>query len=198
MADLENEIKNAPTPEQIKESSPVAVKTETVKEEIAEEKFVSAPAEPKSSAPAAAAPVVDKTAADRIAAEQKAIKKAEKEQAKKQAKIDKKAKQAAEFQAKIEQCPKDYRPVTTGVFFWCGLLCVLPVIGIVFTILFALIPRNKNFKNFARALLAWYLIFFIVMLVFALVITLVMGQSIADYIWPFEKFFSDIASAFGR
>lgn len=195
MADLENEIKNAPTPEQIKESSPVAVKTEPVKEEavkeaLAEEKFVSAPA-------AAAAPVVDKTAADRIAAEQKAIKKAEKEQAKKQAKIDKKAKQAAEFQAKIEQCPKDYRPVTTGVFFWCGLLCVLPVIGIVFTILFALIPRNKNFKNFARALLAWYLIFFIVMLVFALVITLVMGQSIADYIWPFEKFFSDIASAFG-
>ena len=72
------------------------------------------------------------------------------------------------------------------------------IIGIVFTILFALIPRNKNFKNFARALLAWYLIFFIVMLVFALVITLVMGQSIADYIWPFEKFFSDIASAFGR
>ena len=197
MADLENEIKNAPTPEQIKESSPVAVKTETVKEEIAEEKFVSAPAEPKSSAPAAAAPVVDKTAADRIAAEQKAIKKAEKEQAKKQAKIDKKAKQAAEFQAKIEQCPKDYRPVTTGVFFWCGLLCVLPVIGVIFTILFALIPRNKNFKNFARALLAWYLILFIVVLVFALVITLVMGQSIADYIWPFEKFFSDIASAFG-
>ena len=203
MADLENEIKNAPTPEQIKESSPVAVKTEPVKEEAvkeapAEEKFVSAPAEPKASAPAAAAaPVVDKAAADRIAAEQKAIKKAEKEEAKKQAKIDKKAKQAAEFQAKIEQCPKDYRPVTTGVFFWCGLLCVLPVIGIVFTILFALIPRNKNFKNFARALLAWYLIFFIVMLVFALVITLVMGQSIADYIWPFEKFFSDIASAFG-
>ena len=196
MADLENEIKNAPTPEQIKESSPVAVKTEPVKEEAAkeapaEEKFVSVPA-------AAAAPVVDKVAADRIAAEQKAIKKAEKEEAKKQAKIDKKAKQAAEFQAKIEQCPKDYRPVTTGVFFWCGLLCVLPVIGIIFTILFALIPRNKNFKNFARALLAWYLIFFIVMLVFALVITLVMGQSIADYIWPFEKFFSDIASAFGR
>lgn len=186
MADLENEIKNAPTPEQIKESSPVAVKTEPVKEEAVKE----APA-------AAAAPVVDKAAADRIAAEQKAIKKAEKEEAKKQAKIDKKAKRAAEFQAKIEQCPKDYRPVTTGVFFWCGLLCVLPVIGIVFTILFALIPRNKNFKNFARALLAWYLIFFIVMLVFALIITLVMGQSIADYIWPFEKFFSDIASAFG-
>ena len=91
MADLENEIKNAPTPEQIKESSPVAVKTEPVKEEAvkeapAEEKFVSAPAEPKASAPAAAAaPVVDKAAADRIAAEQKAIKKAEKEQAKKQA-----------------------------------------------------------------------------------------------------------------
>jgi hypothetical protein len=196
MADKENgkalvdEIKNAPTPDQIKESSPLVVPAEP-KSEVK----VEVPEEVK--AAAAAPAVVDKSAQDRIAAEQKAIKKAEKEQAKKQAKIDKKAKQAAEFQAKIEQCPKDYRPVTTGVFFWCGLLCALPVIGVVFTILFALIPRNKNFKNFARALLAWYLIFFIVMLVFALVITLVMGQDIADYIWPFEQFFSDLASAFG-
>ena len=188
MADKENgkalvdEIKNAPTPDQIKESSPLVVPAEP-KSEVK----VEVPEEVK--AAAAAPAVVDKSAQDRIAAEQKAIKKAEKEQA---------TKQAAEFQAKIEQCPKDYRPVTTGVFFWCGLLCALPVIGVVFTILFALIPRNKNFKNFARALLAWYLIFFIVMLVFALVITLVMGQDIADYIWPFEQFFSDLASAFGH
>ena len=45
MADLENEIKNAPTPEQIKESSPVAVKTEPVKEEAqAEEEKPEEPA----------------------------------------------------------------------------------------------------------------------------------------------------------
>lgn len=186
MADLENEIKNAPTPEQIKESSPVVVKTES----NIDDKFVEVPA-------SASSPVVDKAAKDRIAAEQKAIKKAEKEEARKQAKIDKKAKKAAEFQAKIEQCPRDYRPVTTGVFFWCGLLCVLPVIGVIFTLIFSLFPINRNFKNFARAILAWYLIFFIVFLVFAVITTLVMGQSIADYLWPFEKFFSDIARAFG-
>jgi hypothetical protein len=71
------------------------------------------------------------------------------------------------------------------------------VIGVIFTILFSLIPRNKNFKNFARALLAWYVIALIVFLIFAVIATFVMGQSITDFIWPFEKFFSDMASALG-
>ena len=192
MADKDNakeslidEIKNAPTPEQIKGESPVVV----------------VPEEPVKTQAVASAAVVDKAAADKIAAEKaaavKAAKKAQKEEAKKQAKIEKKAKKAAEFQAKIEQCPKDYRPVTTGRFFWCGLLCALPVLGVIFTIIFALIPRNKNFKNFARALMAWYVIGLIVFLIFAIITTFVMGQSITDFIWPFEKFFSDMGSALG-
>ena len=182
---LVDEIKSAPTPEEIKAESPVVVVPSEVKKEA-------------SPAPApAAAPVIDKAASDKIAAEQKAAKKAEKEEAKKRAKIEKKAKKAAAFQEKVEQCPKDYRPVGTGLFFWSMLLCAIPVLGILFVIIFSLFPVNKNFKNFARALLAWYVIGLILFLIFALVATLVMGQSIADFIWPFEKFFSDLASAFG-
>jgi len=188
---LVDEIKNAPSASEIQASSPLAT-TETSKaSEHAKETPVVVPA----------APVVDSKASANIevqkAAAEKAAKKAQKEEAKKQAKIEKKAKKAAEFQAKIEQCPKDYRPVTTGVFFWCALLCALPVLGIIFTIIFSLIPRNKNFKNFARALLAWYVIALIVFLIFAVIATFVMGQSITDFIWPFEKFFSDMASALG-
>lgn len=192
---LVDEIKNAPSASEIQASSPIAAAetpkaTEPVKE-ISKETPVVVPA----------SPVVDSKASANIeaqkAAAEKAAKKAQKEEAKKQAKIEKKAKKAAEFQAKIEQCPKDYRPVTTGVFFWCALLCALPVLGIIFTIIFSLIPRNKNFKNFARALLAWYVIALIVFLIFAVIATFVMGQSITDFIWPFEKFFSDMASALG-
>lgn len=188
---LVDEIKNAPSASEIQASSPIAA-AETPKA-----------AEPVKETPVVvpASPVVDSKASANIeaqkAAAEKAAKKAQKEEAKKQAKIEKKAKKAAEFQAKIEQCPKDYRPVTTGVFFWCALLCALPVLGIIFTIIFSLIPRNKNFKNFARALLAWYVIALIVFLIFAVIATFVMGQSITDFIWPFEKFFSDMASALG-
>ena len=183
---------NAPTFEETKESSAV----EVVKPESQDNNNATSKEESKD-ASTVAAPVVDKTAKDRIAAAQKAAKKEEREQARKQAKIDKKAKKAAEYQSKIEQCPKDYRPVSTGVFFWCGLLCVLPVIGLLFTLIFSLFPINKNFKNFARAILAWYVIAIIVFLIFAIVVTLVMGQSIADYIWPFEQFFDQIGQALG-
>ena len=187
---LVDEIKNAPSASEIQAASPLAASEATMPSET-----------PKEAPVVVAAPVVDSAAAANIEAQkkaaEKAARKAEKEEARKQAKIEKKAKKAAEFQAKIEQCPKDYRPVTIGVFFWCGLLCVLPVIGVVFTILFSLIPRNKNFKNFARALLAWYVIALIVFLIFAVIATFVMGQSITDFIWPFEKFFSDMASALG-
>lgn len=182
---LLDEIKEAPAPEQIKAATPVAA-PEPVKEE-----FVTVPANTNP------APVVDKTAADRIKAEEKAARKAEKEQARKQAKIEKKAKQAAAFQAKVEQCPRDYRPVGTGLFFWSMLLCSIPVLGILFTLIFSLIPINKNFKHFARAILAWYVIGLIIFLVFAIIVTFGMGQSISDFIWPFEQFFSQIARAFG-
>ncbi|MBR1797290.1 MAG: hypothetical protein IJ757_04675 [Clostridiales bacterium] len=188
---LEDEIKNAPAPEVIEAASPVKASESTKKD--AETKVEAVASE--------AAPLVDKAASDKIAAEkaaaEKATKKAQKEEAKKKAKIEKKAKKAAEYQTKVEQCPKDYRPVSTGVFFWTGILCMLPVIGLVFTLLFSLIPRNKNFKNFARAILAGYVILIIVFLIFAIIATFVMGQSISDFIWPFEKFFSDMATALG-
>lgn len=188
---LTDEIKNAPKPEDIA-AAPIKVE-ETKKEEKKEEEFapIAAPAA------AAAAPVVDKAAADKIAAEQKAVKKAQKEQARKQAKIEKKAKKAAELQAKIEQCPKDYRPVSTGQFFWLGILCLLPAIGFIFTILLSIGPRNKNLKNFARAIFAGYIILIIVALIFSLIATLVMGQSFADLLWPFVQFFDELGKAVG-
>ena len=179
---LIDEIKNAPAPEELKVSSPVVA-----------DSVVSVPVEPSTNP----APVVDKAAAARIKAEEKAAMKAEKEQAKTQAKIDKKAREAAAFQKKIEQCPRDYKPVGTGLFFWTMLLCSLPVLGILFTICFSIFPINKNFKHFARAYLAWYAIAAIVLMVFAIIVTFALGQSISDFIWPFEKFFSDIAAALG-
>lgn len=181
MADLENEIKNAKPASEIQALSPV--KTESAAEEIM--------------VPADTHEFVDKAAQDRIEAEQKAARKAQREQERKQRKIDKKAKQAAAYQEKVEQCPRDYRPVKTGVFFWTEFLFAIPGIGLLFILLFSIFPINKNFKNYARAKLSWAVIGLIVVLIFAVISMFVMGQSVTDFIWPFEKFFSDMAAALG-
>ena len=60
----------------------------------------------------------------------------------------KKAKKAAAYQEKVEQCPRDYRPVKTGVFFWTEFLFAIPGIGLLFILLFSIFPINKNFKNY--------------------------------------------------
>jgi len=136
-------------------------------------------------------------AAAKTAADAKAEKKAAKEEEKKQKKIEKKAKKAAELQSKIEQCPKDYKPVSTGKYFWIGFLCYLPVIGIIFTILFSIIPRNKNIKHFARAILAAFVIILILVLIGLIALQLTAGDEAYEFLWPLEKFIEDMASAFG-
>ena len=73
-------------------------------------------------------------------------------------------------------CPPEYKPVGTSTYFWVGILCWLPVIGVFITLIMSLAPRNRNLKSFARSKLAYYLIFFIS----ALIIILVAGAVIPE------------------
>jgi len=130
-------------------------------------------------------------------ASKKAADKAAKEEAKKNKNIEKKAKKAAEYQAKIEQCPKDYKPVSTGKYFWTGFLCNIPVLGLIITIIMSIAPRNKNLKNFARSILVADIIAIILFLIASIVAVAVGGNKVTDLIWPFAQFAEDMASAMG-
>ena len=60
--------------------------------------------------------------------------------------------------------------VSTGAFFGLMLLFSLPVLGWVICIIMAFAPKNRNIRNFARAMLIW--------LVIALVISLLLGLAV--------------------
>ncbi|MCR5061547.1 MAG: hypothetical protein K6A80_11110 [Saccharofermentans sp.] len=100
-----------------------------------------------------------------------------KEAAKLQKKNEREQKQAAKrnakrarLQALIDQCPNEYKPVSTSKFFWYGVLCNLPGLGFIITILFSIFPVNKNVKNFARSILIVYLIGIILNLILMIVL----------------------------
>jgi len=125
-------------------------------------------------------------------AEQKAAKQAAKNDAKRQKKLDKIAKE----QEKKDACPKEYKPVSVSKYFWFGLLSFLPIIGFLFTIITAFAPRNKNVKNFERAIFVYYIITIILALVGGLVAQIINPHAVANIVEAFEYFFEDIMSAF--
>lgn len=185
----------------VKPAEPVvdtSAKIEIPKEAVTAPAAVAVPVAPVVAAPA---PVVDPKAAKAKSADEKAAKKAkekaEKAEAKKNKNIEKDAKKAAEIRAKIEQCPKEYKPVSTGKYFWTGVLCYLPIVGLIITIILSIIPRNKNLKNFVRAILIADAICIIVSLIFAIIAVAVGGNKVTDLIWPFTQFVEDMANAMG-
>ena len=85
--------------------------------------------------------------------------------------IDEKIERAKALKA---SCPPEYKPVGTSTFFWTGILCWLPVLGLIITLILSIAPRNRNLKSFARSKLAYY----IIMLISCLIIILVAGAVI--------------------
>lgn len=106
-------------------------------------------------------------------AEEQAAKEAEKLQAAKDkaaAKLEKKNQKRAAQQALYDACPPQYRPVSTSKYFWLGILSFLPFLGFVITLILSIIGRNRNVKNFERAILAYYIIALILTLIAIIVV----------------------------
>lgn len=101
---------------------------------------------------------------------------AQKQQEAAAAKEAKRNEKKAKLQALKSQCPPQYKPVGTSTFFWLGILCWLPVIGVLISLFMSIIPKNRNIKSFARSKLAYYIIIFIA----CLIITLVAGAVIPE------------------
>lgn len=124
-------------------------------------------------------------------ADAKARKKAEAKQAKK-------AKKKAELEARINACPKEYKPISTAKYFWLFFFSVIPVIGILFSIIMSIVPYNKNVKSFERGILLHHAMWIILILIAALIIFIALGgDAVVDIIKAFGRFFEQIASSFG-
>ena len=182
MADDLNE-KMEPEISEAAEAVEEVAKEETAVVEAAEEKAIDA-------GEAVAAAAVTASAAGKEAAKEatkeadaaaKAAKKAEeqaaKEAAKKQAAADKEAEKAkakrqkrAAQQALIDACPPQYRPVSTSKYFWLAFLSAIPFVGFIATIFLSIAGRNRNVKNFEKAILAYYIIAIVIALIALIVI----------------------------
>ena len=121
-----------------------------------------------------------KEAAKQKAAAEKEAEKARIAKEKADAKIEKKRQKKAAQQALIDACPPQYRPVATSTYFWLAFLSAIPVIGVIATLILSFAGRNKNRKNFERAILAYYIIGLILCLVAVLIVGLLLPDSVRE------------------
>jgi len=179
-----------------KEASVVEEKAaEAVKETAAAATAVTATAAKDAEAAAKAAKKAEEAAAKEAKkAEEQAAKEAAKKQAqaekqaekerlakeKAEAKLEKKRQKKAAEQALLDACPPQYRPVSTSKYFWLAFLSCVPVIGFIATLILSIAGRNRNVKNFERAILAYYIIGIVICLIALIVVGVCLPASIRE------------------
>lgn len=126
-------------------------------------------------AAAAAATAAKKAEKARIAKEKASVKSAKKVE-------KKKAKLEQELKLK-DECPVEYKPVSTAKYFWLGVvsLCFQPI-SFVVTLLLCMLPRNRNIKHFAQALFVYQIICIILFAIAIAIFYLALDPSVRDNI----------------
>lgn len=190
------EEKAAKEAEELAKETAEAVKDAA--ETVAEATAVAAISSKEAEAAAKAAKKAEAQAAkDAAKAEAKAQKDAEKlkaAQAKADAKIEKKKQKIAAQQALLDACPPQYRPVSTSKYFWLAFLSAIPVIGFIATLILSVAGRNRNIKNFERAILAYYIIAFVICLIAIIVIGICLPAGTRDsLLLGFSTIFNSIS-----
>lgn len=159
----------------------VELKAEEVPEVVAEPAPAEEPVKEMSKAEAAGAA----TAAAAAAA---AAKKAEKARIAKEKASVKSAKKVEKKKAKLEQelklkneCPREYKPVSTAKYFWLGVvsLCFQPV-SFFITLALCMIPRNRNIKHFEQALFVYQIICIILLVAGIAIFYLILDPSVRE------------------
>ena len=135
-----------------------------------------------------------KEAAKKQAALEKEQEKAKAAKEKAEAKLEKKRQKKAAQQALIDACPPQYRPVSTSKYFWLAFLSFMPVIGFIATLLLAIAGRNRNVKNFEKAILAYYIIALILCLIAIIVIGVALPAEIREnIIFSLQRIFGSVS-----
>ncbi len=121
-----------------------------------------------------------KEAAKKQAAADKEAEKAKAAKEKADARLEKKRQKRAAQQALIDACPPQYRPVSTSKYFWLAFLSVIPFVGFIATIFLSIAGRNRNVKNFEKAILAYYIIAIVIALIALIVIGVALPAEIRN------------------
>lgn len=58
-----------------------------------------------------------------------------------------------------------YKPLSAWDYFWLQILFAIPIVGIIFLIIFSLSNSNINRRNFARSYFCVYVIIFIIIII---------------------------------
>ncbi len=135
-----------------------------------------------------------KEAAKKQAAAEKEAEKAKAAKEKAEAKLEKKRQKRAAQQALIDACPPQYRPVSTSKYFWLAFLSVLPCIGFIVTIILAIAGRNRNVKNFEKAILAYYIIGIVIALIAIIVVGVALPSDVrTNILLSLERIFGSVS-----
>ena len=135
-----------------------------------------------------------KEAAKKQAAAEKEAEKAKAAKEKAEAKLEKKRQKRAAQQALIDACPPQYRPVSTSKYFWLAFLSVLPCIGFIVTIILAIAGRNRNVKNFEKAILAYYIMGIVIALIAIIVVGVALPSDVrTNILLSLERIFSSVS-----
>ena len=135
-----------------------------------------------------------KEASKKQAAAEKEAEKAKAAKEKAEAKLEKKRQKRAAQQALIDACPPQYRPVSTSKYFWLAFLSVLPCIGFIVTIILAIAGRNRNVKNFEKAILAYYIIGIVIALIAIIVVGVALPSDVrTNILLSLERIFSSVS-----
>lgn len=60
-----------------------------------------------------------------------------------------------------------YKPLTAWNYFWLQILFNIPVIGVIFLIIYAISPANINRRSFARSYFCVFIIYLILFIILA-------------------------------
>ena len=135
-----------------------------------------------------------KDAAKKQAALEKEQEKAKAAKEKAEAKLEKKRQKRAAQQALIDACPPQYRPVSTSKYFWLAFLSFIPVIGVIATLILCVAGRNRNVKNFEKAILAYYIIGIVIGLIAIIVVGMLIPAEIREnIIMSLGKIFNSVS-----
>ncbi|MBQ2603314.1 MAG: zinc ribbon domain-containing protein [Oscillospiraceae bacterium] len=85
--------------------------------------------------------------------------------------------------------PAQYKPLSPWAYFGLSLLFAVPIVGLVFLIVFSFNNNNINRRNFARSFFCMLLIAAIIFVI-VLVISLILGNSILDSIRSSLRYYS--------
>lgn len=177
---VETPVEEAQVAEPVVESPVTEIKDEGVA--VAASSLASAVAENTVISKIQEAPMSENVTTTEVKNEVKSEVKNEVKPSRKAIKDKKNYEKNAKKQAVIDSLPAEYKPVSVSTYFWLTVLAAIPCIGFIFSIILSFSGRNKNRKNFMKAIFVWYIIGIILALIAALVITFAFPDSMSTII----------------